>query len=178
MADRYRVHALVLGDPDRTVDAVRQLVRKGYTVADVHTPFPVHGITEAMGLAPTRISYATLAGAGAGVALALGFQAWSSVVDWPLNIGGKSYLALPALVPVTFELGVLLAAFATVGALVAWSRLRPRGRTPESQPHAAASDDRFVVLVRETDAGFDPEAFRRTAGDLGVDELIEGWQVR
>lgn len=178
MADRYRVHALVLDDPDRTVDAVHRLRHEGYAVADVHTPFPVHGIPEAMGLAPSRISYATLAGAILGVTVALGFQAWSSVVDWPLNIGGKSYLALPALVPVTFELGVLLAAFATVGALVVWSRLRPRGSTPSTQPHVAASDDRFVILVREIDARFDPDAFRRTARDLGIDEIVEGWQVR
>lgn len=177
MRERYRLHALVLDDPDRAVDAVTALKREGYAIADVHTPFPVHGIAEAMGLEPTRISYATLAGATFGVLIGLGFQAWSSVVDWPLNIGGKSYLALPALVPVTFELGVLLAAFATVTALLIWSRLRPRGTTPSTQPHVRASDDRFVILVREDDAGFDPEAFRSTARGLGVEELIEGWKV-
>ena len=112
-----------------------------------------------------------------GVSLGLGFQAWSSVVDWPLNIGGKSYLALPALVPVTFELGVLLAAFATVTALVIWSRLRPRGKTPDSQPLAGASDDRFVILVREDDAGFDPVAFRAATHRLGIEDVIEGWKV-
>ena len=175
--DRYRLHALVLGEPEQTVDAVKQLRRDGYTVADVHTPFPVHGIAEAMGLAPTRISYATLAGAALGVVLGLGFQAWTSVVDWPMNIGGKSYLALPALIPVTFELGVLLAAFATVTALLVWSRLRPRGRTPRTQPHVRASDDRFVILVREDDASFDAKAFRETTRALGIEEVIESWGV-
>lgn len=177
MHDRYRLHALVLGDPDETVAAVKHLKHEGYNVSDVHTPFPVHGIAEAMGLEPTRISYATLAGAVCGVLIAVGFQSWSSVIDWPLNIGGKSYLAFPALIPVTFELGVLLAAFATVLALLIWSRLRPRGAMPSTQPHPGASDDRFVILVREDDAGFDPDAFRATARGLGVEELIEGWKV-
>lgn len=178
MRDRYRLHALVLGDPERTVDAVKRLKAEGYTVADVHSPFPVHGLAEAMELAPTRIAYATLAGGAFGALLGLGFQAWTSVVDWPLNIGGKSYLALPALVPVTFELGILLAAFATVLALLLWSRLRPRGYTPSTQPHPGASDDRFVILVREQDARFDPDAFRATASRLGIEEVIEGWKVQ
>ena len=175
--DRSRLHALVLDDPEQTLDVVKQLRREGYTVADVHTPFPVHGIAEAMGLAPTRLSYATLAGAAFGVSLGLGFQAWTSVVDWPMNIGGKSYLALPALIPVTFELGILLAAVATVTALLVWSRLHPRGRMPKTQPHPGASDDRFVILVREDDASFDPEAFRAMTRALQIEEVIEGWRV-
>lgn len=178
MGDRYRLHALVLGDPEQTVHAVKRLKDEGYTVADVHSPFPVHGLAEAMGLPPTRIGYATLAGGAFGALFGLGFQAWTSVVDWPLNIGGKSYLALPALVPVTFELGVLLAAFATVLALLVWSRLRPRGSTPATQPHAGASDDRFVILVREGDASFDPDAFRDMVSRLDVDEWVEGWKVQ
>lgn len=175
--ERYRLHALVLGDPDETVDAVKRLRLEGYTVADVHTPFPVHGIAEAMGLAPTRLAYATLAGAAVGVTLGLGFQAWTSVVSWPMNIGGKSYLALPALIPVTFELGILLAAIATVTALIVWGRLRPRGRTPRTQPHLGASDDRFVILVREDDGSFDAKAFRETTRALGIEEVIESWSV-
>ena len=175
--ERYRLHALVLDDPAKTLSAVERLRRARFDVADVYTPFPVHGLPEAMGIAPTRISYATLAGAVLGVSLGLGFQVWTSVRDWPLDIGGKSYLALPALVPVTFELGVLLAAFASVIALVVLARLKPRGRAPESEPHPAVTDDRFVILVREVDASFDPARFREMAERLEVVEVMENWRV-
>lgn len=175
--ERSRLHALVLDDPERTLDAVRHLRGAGYAIDDVHTPFAVHGMAEAMGAPPTRISSATLAGAVLGLAVALGFQAWTSLVDWPLNIGGKSYLALPALVPVTFELSVLFAAFATVIGLLVRGRLAPRGKAPSSQPDLDVTDDRFVVVVREEDAGFDVEAFRAAARRLGVSRVEEGWKV-
>lgn len=175
--ERTRLHALVLHDPEKTLRVLRRLRSEGYAIDDVHSPFPVHGMAEAMGLAPSRVSTATLAGASFGLLFAFGLQAWTSVVDWPLNIGGKSYLALPALVPVLFELSVLCAAFATVAALVGRSRLRPRGMAPPSQPGANVTDDRFVIVIREDDARFDPVAFRTTATLAGADELIEGWKV-
>jgi hypothetical protein len=175
--ERSRLHALVLRDPERTLQAVRRLRLDGYGIDDVHTPFPVHGMAEAMGIPPTRISTATLVGAAAGLTLGLGLQAWTSVVDWPLDIGGKSYLALPALMPVTFELSVLFAAFATVIGLLVRSRLRPRGEHPPSQPGAGVADDRFVIVIREEDAGFDAAALRGAAARIGVEELIEGWKV-
>lgn len=175
--ERRRLHALVLDAPETTLRAVERLRREGYALDDVHTPFPVHGMAEAVGAPPTRVSTATLAGAVAGLSLAMGFQAWSSLASWPLNIGGKSYLALPALVPVAFELTVLFAAFATVLALAVRSRLAPRGLMPSSQPVASVMDDRFVVVVREEDASFDAKAFRDLAGSLGVEEVIEGWKV-
>lgn len=176
-SERYRLHALILSEPESTLEAVRTLRDNGYTISDVHTPFPVHGLPEAMGLPPTRISRATLLGAVVGVSVGLGFQAWSHVISWPLNIGGKSNSALPALVPVTFELGILLAAFATVIGLMLWAGLLPLGRTPDTQPHERVTDDRFVVLVREEDASFDPKAFRDTTKALSIDEVIESWKV-
>jgi len=175
--ERLRLHALVLDAPEKALAAVSRLRREGYVLDDVHTPFPVHGLAEAMGAPPTRVSTATLAGAVLGLSLAMGFQAWSSLSSWPLDIGGKSYLALPALVPVGFELTVLFAAFATVAALVVRSRLAPRGVTPPSQPALRATDDRFVVVVREEDARFDAKAFRALAASVGVEEVIEGWKV-
>ena len=178
MRERSRLHALVLDSPDKTVRAVKKLKLAGFVVFDVHTPFPVHSIAEAMELRPSRISRATLAGGVAGLSLGLGFQAWTSVFDWPMNIGGKSDLALEALVPVTFELGILFAAIATVFTLLVGSRLIPQGAMPASQPHKRGTADRFTVLVREDDASFDPEAFRAIVQSLEIDELIMGWRVQ
>jgi hypothetical protein len=175
-ARAVRYHVLVLDDADRTIDTVRRLRRDGFDLHDVYTPFAVHELDVEMGLAPTRLPWMTLIGGTLGVTLGLGFQAWTATASWPLNIGGKSDLALPALAPVPFESGVLLAALFSVAALFVASRLFPRGRPP-SQPIAAVTDDRFAIVVREADAAFDPVKLAGVASEVGADPFIESWKV-
>ncbi len=171
-----RYHVLVLDDADRTVAAVRRLRHDGFDLHDVHTPFAVHELDVEMGLRPTRLPWMTLIGGTVGLTLGLGFQAWTAIASWPLNIGGKSDLALPALAPVTFESAVLLAALFSVATLFVASRLFPRGR-PTSQPVIGVTDDKFAIVVREADASFDPAKLAGLAGELGADPFIESWKV-
>jgi hypothetical protein len=177
--ERRRVHLLVFDDPETTLHAVRRLRREGFDVGDVHSPFPIHGIEEALGMRPTRLAWATLIGGLLGGSLKLIFQTWVHVVDWPMNIGGKPDVSLPALVPVTFELTVLLAAFFTLGALFLRRRLYPRPRPERAprQPHPRVTDDRFAVLVLEHDAAFSARRFRTVAAELGAEEVVEGWRA-
>lgn len=175
---RQSYHVLLFDDPERTVDAVRALRGRGFEVADVHSPFPVHGLDEALGLPPTRISRATLVGALVGLTVAGTFQVWSHTRGWPLLIGGKSNLAIPALIPVGFELTILFAAFATVGTLLVRSRLFPRaGSAPASQPDLRATDDRFAVVVCERDGGFSAAGFREACAELAPVEVRMGWRI-
>lgn len=175
---RRRIHTMAFDDPSRALAAVRALRADGFEVDDVHTPYAVHGMDEALGLPETRLGLATLAGGLLGAGVAFGFQFWTHAVDWPLVIGGKSPLALPAQIPVSFELTILFAAFATVGTFLARRRLFPRiAVTPPSQPGPGVTDDRFVVLVVERDAGFRPARLRELARELGPVETVEGWRV-
>ena len=166
--DRMRQHWLVFDDPERCLSAVRVLRAEGYRIADVHSPFPLHGIAEALGWRETRLPWATFVGGALGLGLAAAIQLWTHVLDWPLNIGGKSNHALPALVPVAFELIVLLAAFATVGALLFKGRLFPttKGSRPAAQPIDDVSDNAFVVRVVEGDASFSESEFERVCRRL------------
>lgn len=177
--ERRRVHALIFDDPARTLTAVRRLREEGFEVGDVHSPFPVHGMDEALGLRESRLALATLVGGVLGGSLKLLFQSWVHVVNWPMNIGGKPDTSLPALVPVTFELTVLVAAFATLGALFVRRRLYPRLRPERAarQPHPGVTDDRFVVLVVERDAGFAPGRFRALCAAMGPEEVVEAWRA-
>lgn len=178
-AERGRLHALIFADPEKTLAAVHHLKREGFEVRDVYSPFPIHGMEDALGLPETRLAYATLIGGLVGGLGKLAFQTWVHVVDWPYNIGGKPDLAFPALVPVTFELAVLFAAFATIGRLFVGRRLWPRWRSEraEDQPHPRVTDDRFAVMVLERDGSFAPGHFRSLCLALGPEELIEGWRV-
>jgi hypothetical protein len=95
-------------------------------------------------------------------------------VDWPVNVGGKPWNSLPAFVPVTFEVMVLAAGLSTVFAFFLLSRLRP-GRRP-IQVHERVTDDRFVLVLEETNAQFDLPSIRRMLqqqGALEVEERLE-----
>ena len=74
---------------------------------DVYTPFPIHGLDRAMGLRETSLHTAGFIYAIIGTTTALSFMTWVFTKDWPLNIGGKPHFALPAWIPITFELTVL-----------------------------------------------------------------------
>ncbi len=172
---RHRRHLVIFDDPEKTIAAVKHLRRVGFIVEDVHTPFPLHGLDEALGLAETRLPWITFIGGAIGCLLGLGLQIWTHAVDWPLDIGGKSNVAFPATIPVAFETTILLAAFSTVIALFVRSRLFPglgRG-APRSQPIARVSDDRFVVVVREQDGSFSSARFKSLCLTHHPESIVE-----
>jgi len=140
--------------------AVSDLQRAGYTVDDVHTPYAVHGLEKVARIGPTRLGWACAIGGLTGAALILLFQSWTSSVDWGIDVGGKPLNSIPAFIPVTFEVGVLLAAAATVLTFLVRSRLWPGKRAPQAD---GTSDDRFVVVVRADNAAFERGGAERIA---------------
>ncbi len=143
--------------------AVRQFRRRGLKILDAYTPYPVHGLDEAMGLAPSRLTWACAALGAVGAGFMFWFQEWTSAVDWPVNVGGKPLDSLPAFMPVVFESMVLAAGVGTVLVFFAVSRLLP-GRKPVVVA-PKITDNCFAVVLEETDATFDLDAlsdiFRR-----------------
>jgi mono/diheme cytochrome c family protein len=127
------------------VEASRAAAAAGLRVADAYTPYPIVGLPPIVGTQPSLIARASLYGGVLGASVGLLLQAWTSVVSWPLNVGGKPRLAWLAFVPVAFELMVLGAGVAAVGAFLVESRLRPRWRL--AAVHDGPHDDRFVLEV-------------------------------
>ena len=103
-------------------DAVR---RKGFRIVDAFTPYAVHGLERAMGLRPSRLTWVCFVCGMFGALGMLWFEHWTASIDWRLDVGGKPWNSLPSDVPVAFEAAVLLAAFGSVFALFAVSRLFP-----------------------------------------------------
>ncbi len=149
--------------------ALREL---DHPVDEVYTPYPVHGLDAALGVPPSRLGRLTFVAGGAGGALALGFQSWTSAVDWPLNVGGKPNLSILAFIPITFEVTILLAGLATAAGLLIRSKLFP-GKC-SIQPTARVTDDHFVIALA---AALDPAHAReienalRDAGSLAIDHI-------
>ncbi len=175
MAERPHALCAVYDSPAAITRACERLRDAGYTRFDAHTPFPVHGLERAMGLAPSRLPFIVLACAILGGAGALGLQTWVHSVAYPQNIAGKPFFALPAYVPVTFELTILLSAFGTFFGVWGLARLprlfHPVMRHPS---FVRASDDRFLVSVEADDPRFDREgtaALLREAGGTEIEEV-------
>lgn len=143
-------------EEDDVLGATRAAREAGYEIHDVYTPFAVHGMDDAMGLAPSKLTWVCFGAGLTGLSIAFALQAWTSAVDWPLVIGGKPFLSAPAFVPVCFELTVLLAALSTVAALFLRCGLRPSLKPPKvNLPRA--TDDRFVLAVRAGGDGFNAD---------------------
>lgn len=159
-------------DREEDVLAVTRACRqRGYEIVDVYSPYPIHGIDRAMGVRPSRITWACFALGAFGALAMLAFQIWTSAVDWPANIGGKPLNSVPAFIPVTFESAVLMAGLGTVFVLLLRSRLFP-WRRPELM-HPRVTDDRFVLAIRQTDADLDPGMAERVLREHGALEVRE-----
>ena len=169
-----RVVLGVFADESDLLNVTREARESGLQIIDAFTPYAVHGLDAAMGLRASRLPWVCFFAAITGAALKLWFEFWTSMVDWPLNIGGKPWNSLPAFVPVTFEVMVLSAGLATVFVFLLLARLRP-GKRP-AVAHSRVTDDRFVLVLEETDARFDLAVVRRLFakhGALAIEERLE-----
>lgn len=151
--------------------AARETRLRGVEVEDVYTPYAIHGMEEAAGMRPSRLPAVSLIAGIAGLVFALIMQIWTSAVDWPLNIGGKPFNSLPAFIPITFELTVLFSGIASLVALFIKGRLWFENRRRAIE---RVTDDRFVLVLKQSDASIDPRRLRDLLRRLGAVEVIEG----
>jgi len=164
-------------DPNDLVSACRRVRDAGFEKWDAHTPFPIHGMDDAMGIRGTRLPLLILASGMTGLLLALLMQWWMNAVDYPLVISGKPLFGLPANIPVTFELTVLFSALATFFGMWGLNGM-PRLYHPvfKSQRFRRATSDRFFIVIETTDPLFDSDRTREFVNSLGgtaVEDLKE-----
>ena len=107
---------------DSTVDAIGKLKKAGFEGITAYAPYPEHHIEHALGYDQSPVRVFTLVGALTGTAAGFAFTTWTSV-DWPLVVGGKPIVSIPAYVPIAFEMTVLFGALSTVIGLFILSRL-------------------------------------------------------
>ena len=159
--------------------AVKNVRKAGYKIYDVYTPFPVHGLDHAMGLRETSLHTAGFIYGAIGTTTALTFITWIFTKDWPLNIGGKPHLALPAWIPIIFELTVLFAAVGMVLTFCYLCNLAPFIKKHVFNPRS--TDDLFVMAIECTDKTDDAEvqSFLANAGasDINVQVAETGWWI-
>jgi hypothetical protein len=158
-------------DADSLLRAVPPLREACFRIHDAFSPFPVHGLDEAMAVRRTRLPVVTLVMGLCGLSLAIALQVYTNVIDWPLNVGGKPDNSALAFVPISFELTVLLGGLGTVGAFFLRARLYP-GKKPWL-PAAGVTDDRFALVLRRPEGESDARRARRMLEELGALEIEE-----
>ncbi len=162
-------------NPEELLNAAKKLREAGFKNFDCHSPFPIHGMDEAMGLKRSPLGWMVgimaLTGAGLGMLL----QWWTSTVAYRLVIAGKPFFSYQAFVPVTFGFAVLFGAFTSFFGMLSLNKI-PRLHHPVfySDHFAKFSDDGFFVSLLATDPIFQEKEtakFFKAIGGKNVEAL-------
>src|SRR5690242_10709889 len=158
------------------IHAVEKTREAGYRRIEAYTPFPVEGLSEALGLRRNNVPLITLIGGLAGGLGGFFFQYWVSAIAYPMNIGGRPYNSWPAFIPVTFELTVLGASLSAVFGMLALNRLpQPHHPLFNVQRFAKhATTDRFFLCIEARDPKFslsDASHFLKSLHPTNISEV-------
>jgi hypothetical protein len=138
----------IFDSPAALVDAMKKVRAANYESFDAYTPYPIHGLEKIQGLKRSPLPFVTMGAGLTGFMCAMLLQGWTSVSDWPLNVGGKPFWSWPAFVPIFFELTVLFAGLATVGAMFILNGL------PNTKKRAFDNNitrDKFAIMIDAPD---------------------------
>lgn len=161
-------------EPEHLLEAAEKVHAAGYQMVEAYSPYPVEGVAEALGFTHSRMPALVLGGLLLGGFLGYALQYWVSVVEYPLNIGGRPLHSWPAFVPVTFECTILVAAlFAVLGMLALNGLPRPHHPLFSVPEFARASSDRFFICIRSDDPHFHEGRIRSLLGELPTVAVIE-----
>ncbi|MEW5853018.1 MAG: DUF3341 domain-containing protein [Myxococcota bacterium] len=160
--------------PAELYHACEKLRDAGFKHFDAHTPFPVHGLERAMGLKPSRLPWIVLCMGLFGLCVGFALQMWTLGVDYPMNISGKPFFAVPAYIPVAFEVTVLLSSFGCFLGMWGLNGL-PRFFHPVMQHPSfhRATDNCFFVSVEVKDPKYDATRTLKMLEEAGAQELQE-----
>src|SRR6202045_641785 len=174
-----KVYAVMgeFSDPDDLVKAGAKIRGMGYTKLDAMSPFPVHGIDDAIGVPPSKLGWLVIWFSAMGAATALLLIWYVGAINYRLVIGGKPFFDFSYSIPVTFELTVLFSAFASFLGMWGINGL-PRLYHPSfnySQAHRA-SDDLFILVIEANDPKFSPQQAAEHLRSVGAGdvEVVEG----
>ena len=148
-------------DHHQLVNAAAAAHSAGYRKMDAYSPYPIHGLSEALGQSPTKISSLVLLGGLTGCIGGFALMCWITLVAYPMNVAGKPMYSWPAYIPITFETTVLCAALTAVVGMIALNGLpQPYHPVFNVERFKRASQDRFFLCIEAADPKYDAAATR------------------
>lgn len=165
----------IFNTPDEIINAAEKTAEKGYKKFDVNTPYPIHGMPNAMKLGRSKLGFAALVFGLSGTLAALLMTFWMSAIDYPTIIGGKPYFAFPKYVPIMFEVTVLAAAIGTVVTMLFFFFKFPNNSHPlhDTDYMKKVSTEKYGINIQADDELFNVEEIRKLFSDLGAAEVGE-----
>jgi hypothetical protein len=161
--------------PEALLAATRRAFAEGFRRMDAYSPFPVEGLSEALGFHRTRVPLIVLIGGLIGCVGGFVLQYWAAVIDYPINVGGRPLNSWPSFIPITFEVTILIAAlFAFFGVLALNGLPMPYHPVFNVERFELASRNRFFLCIEAADSKFDPggtRTFLESTGARGVYEV-------
>jgi hypothetical protein len=161
--------------PGELIEAARKVRDAGFTDFDCFSPFPVHGIDEAMGIKRTILPLIVFGGGFVGTIGGFFLQWWMNAYNWPWNIAGKPTWSIPANIPIAFETTILLAVFSSFFGMWILNKL-PQVWHPffRNERFGRVTDDAFLLGIEAKDRRFDAVAtpqLLRDAGAIAVEDV-------
>jgi len=146
----------------------------GYKRWDVYTPFPIHGMDDAMGLKKSKVGWFTFCGGATGITLGYLMIWWMNAYDYPIVVGGKPLFSPIYSFPVAYECTILLAAFGSLGGMLFLNRL-PRWYNPlfSSERFKKATHDKFFLAIEAADPKYSDTETRKLLADAGGKHIEE-----
>lgn len=160
--------------PTELVKAARQVRDAGYTKTDAFTPFPLHEIDEALGIKRSILSFLIFGGGIMGLLSGLALTYFTHVIDYPIRVGGRPDFSLPAFIPPSYELTILLAAFTAVFGMLFLNGLPQPYHPVFNVPRfSLASREKFFLLVEAADPNYEYKKTRKLMDSLGAQEVSD-----
>jgi hypothetical protein len=167
--------------PEELLAKAKLAYQAGYRRLSAYSPFPVEGLSDAIGHRPTRLPLLVLLGGIGGALGGFFMQYYAAVIDYPWNIGGRPFNSWPSFIVVTFELTILAAAGVAVLGMFLRNGLPMHYHPVFNAPRfKLASQDRFFLCIKANDPMFDPLETRQFLASLAPAEVvaIENRQTR
>ncbi len=174
--ERGRLYGLMaeFHSAEELIRAAELAHEAGYTRLDAYSPYPIERVWEALGRHRSRLPLIVLLGGLLGALAGFFLQYWVSVINYPLNVGGRPLNSWVAFIPVTFETTVLFAALAAVLGMFALNGLpMPYHPVFNAKRFALASRDRYFICIEKADPLFDRQATRQFLETLHPYEVSE-----
>jgi hypothetical protein len=151
------------------VDAARRATAEGFTRLEAYTPVPIEELNDIIHRKRTKLARLVLIGGLTGMATGFALQYWVSVIDYPLNIGGRPFASWPSFVVPSYELTILFSALtATLAMIIANGLPQPYHPVFNVPRFSLASSDKFFLVVEVEDPRFDRGNTTRFLEGLGA----------
>jgi hypothetical protein len=160
--------------PEQLMVAAEAVRHEGFTVMDAYSPFPIHGLSECIGFRDTKVPWTVFCFGLIGLMSGYTLQWYTSVIDYPMNVGGRPLNSVPAFIPITYEATILFAAFSAAIGMFAYNRLpQPYHPIFNTKNFERCTQDKFFLSVEAKDPLYDPKKVEQVMRANGAVEVSQ-----